>query len=333
MPPTPKYCSQCAAAVESRVVAGNPRLVCPQCDTVFYDNPIPVAAAVVLNERRQVLLVKRKRAPHQGDWCLPMGFVESGETITAAAVRELREETGLEGHVVRLLEVDSLPNDELGDALIVTFELHKIAGTELPGDDAEEVRYFPLSQCPPLPFSSNERALRICAQTHLESWAIQDSFVTLQAREDKVMLSDGLVTMIEAHCPDIVGHWLEEVRNSPTTRAYHHLDPAHLTERATTAITQFSRWLKGSEAIKEVRDFYRAIGAERRDQNFALTETISVLTLLKKHIWDFTLSHSARERPIDLYRCLELGRRIAMFFDQAVYHAARGYEACPDAGK
>lgn len=327
MPMKPSYCARCGQAVVTRVVSGRSRVVCPACETVFYENPLPVAASVVLNDRREVLLVKRRRAPHQGMWCLPMGFAEMGETIAAAALRELQEETGVEARVLRLLEADSATSSHYGDLLIVTFEMQKIGGSERPGDDAEETRYFPIEQLPPLAFGSNETALDACVAAHQESWAIQDSFVTLQADEDQGMLSDELVALIQDRADEVAGLWLLDVRTNPTTPSYQAIDPDQLLERATLAISMFGRWLKGDEAPDEVRAFYRVVAKERRTQGFRVHELLSAIALLKKHVWTFARSRSRLERPIDAYRMLELSRRVAVFFDKATYHAAREFAA------
>ncbi len=164
------YCSECGQAVTTPVLHGRSRRACSACGVVFFQNPLPVAAAVVLNARREVLLVKRRRPPHQGLWCLPRGFAEIGETIAEAAGRELREEAGIQAEVVRLLDADSLPTDHYGDLLIITFEMQKTGGQEQPGDDAEEAGYFPLDGLPPIAFSSNEKALQICAAGHAQDW-------------------------------------------------------------------------------------------------------------------------------------------------------------------
>ena len=100
-------------------------------------------------------------------------------------------------------------------------------------------------------------------------------------------------------------------------------------DRGFTAVSQFGRWLKGNEADAEVRAFYRALGRERREQGFQFNELLSSLTLLRKHVWTYARSYGVWERPIDAYRVLELNRRIALFFDKALYHSARGYEG-PD---
>lgn len=326
MPVKPKYCSQCGGTVETRLIEDRERTVCPGCGTIFYENPLPVAAAVVLNEQREVLLVRRKREPHKGAWCLPMGFAELGETIGEAARRELREETGITARIVRLLDADSFESEHYGDLLIVTFEMQKVSGEERPGDDAEEVRYFPIEDHPRLAFRSNETALRVCAAGHLEAWAIQDSFLTLQEDASGRMLSDALVTLIEQRADEISRLWLADVRSNPTTLSYRRVDAAQLRERATTAISQFGRWLKGDEAADEVTAFYWTLGRDRGAAGFKVHEVLSSLTLLKKRIWDFVRSQDVWEQPIDVYRVLELSRRVAAFFDKAMYHTVRGFE-------
>jgi len=325
MPVKPKYCARCGQPVATREVDGRPRVVCPNCETVFYENPLPVAACVLLNERREALLVKRQREPHRGKWCLPMGFAETGETIAAAALRELREEASVEARVLRLLDVDSTHSGYYGDLLIVTFEMQKIGGNERPGDDAEEVRYFPIEKHPPLAFSSNRKALRACAAAHEEAWAIQDSFRTLQSAEDKAMLSDELVALIQDRADEVAGLWLIDVRTNATTSSYQMIDPDQLMERATAAISQFSRWLKGDVTPNEIKGFYRMVAKEREAQGLRVHELLSAVALLKKHVWTFVRAQSSWERPIDAYRMLELSRRIALFFDKAMYHAAREF--------
>jgi len=327
MPLKPKYCSQCSHAVVLQTVNGRPRPVCPACGTVHYENPLPVAASVVLNSSREVLLVRRQREPYQGSWCLPMGFAELGETIVAAAQRELREETGLDSCVVRLLAADSFESSHYGDLLIVTFELRKMGGHERPGDDAEEVRYFPIARCPPLAFVSNERALQACVAAHQEEWEIRDSFVVLQCAADKAMLSDVLVTLIEQRATEVARLWLADVRTNPTTLGYHRLDAGPLLERARSAISQFGQWLKGDEVADDVKSFYHALANERRAQGCRAHEVLSSLTLLKKHLWAFAQSQGVWQRPVDVYRVLELSRRMAVFFDQAAYRVCRTFDA------
>jgi ADP-ribose pyrophosphatase YjhB (NUDIX family) len=331
MPLNPKYCSQCGGGLEQRFIDGRQREVCATCKKVFYRNPLPVAATVVLNAQREVLLVKRRQEPQKGEWCLPIGFAELDETIAQAALRELREEAGIAGRVLRLLDVDSYSSDYYGDLLIVTFEIAKTGGSEAPGDDAEEVAYFPIDALPPLAFTSNERAIAACREVHREEWAIHDSFTSLHDDESGAaaaeLLSDALVLMIRDHAAEIAATWLAEVRENPTTPSYRTYDPERLLPLAEEALSQFGRWLHGEEVAPETREFYRRLGARRRAEGFALHEVVSSLTLVRKHVWLFARRRGIWERPIDVYRVLELDRRLVLFFDRAVYQTIKGYES------
>lgn len=324
-----KYCSQCGHAVAARLVGDRPRLVCSQCETIHYENPLPVAASIVFNDRREILLVRRANDPHKGEWCLPMGFAEVGETISQAALRELQEEAGITARPRRLIDADSMDSAHYGDLLIVTFEMEKTGGAECAGDDASEVRYFPIGWHPTLAFNSNERALKRCVAAHLEDWEIQDSFVMLQGEPGHTLLSDALVETIEHGAKEIAAHWLADIQSNPTTPSYRTLAAQHLRDRAMVAVSQFGRWFQGDETASEVRAFYEAVGYERRAQGFPIHEVVSSLTLLKKHVWMYACTQRFRDRPIEAYRILELSQRMALFFDRAVYHATRAYDARP----
>ena len=326
MPLVPRFCSQCGAALVESIVDARAREVCPACGTVFYRNPLPVAAALVLNEKREVLLVRRRRPPLPGSWCLPMGFAELGETIAEAALRELREEAGLDGHIIRLLDVHSYNSDFYGDLLIVTFEVEKTGGTEAPGDDAEETSYFSLEGMPQLAFPANQCAVEACRETYREEWAIRDSFETLHTEGTAEMLSDALVEVIRDHAGEIADRWLTEVQSNPTTPSYRHAEPVELQRNAARALAQLSRWLRGDSAEAEIRTFYRAIGSERHAGGFGLHEVLSSLMLLRKQVWMYARDQGLWRRPLEVYRVLELDRRLVLFFDRAMYDTAKGYE-------
>lgn len=323
-----RFCARCGAPLETRTIGGQAQRVCTACGSVVIANPRPLVAAVVLNDRREVLLVRRQRG-RTGEpvWTLPMGLVAADESIPAAAARSLREQTGLEASMARLLDTDLCETPDFGAALVVTLEMARRAGTETPGPQVAELGYFPLSSHPALACGSHERALRICAETHLEDWAIRDSFERLQADDAKVMLSDALVTLIRERAEEIARVWIADICENPSTARYCNVDQQQLFERATTALSQFSRWLSGRQADQEVCDFYFRIGTERRAEGFGVHEVLSALMLLKKHTWSFARNHGVWERPIDVYRVLELNRRMAAFFDKAMYHVARGFAA------
>ena len=101
----PTYCLQCAKSLVEREDGGLRRLVCPQCDYVFYDNPVPVVAALVEHEG-EVILARNKGWPETW-YGLVTGFLERGETSEEGVLRELKEELDLDGEIVALIGVYS----------------------------------------------------------------------------------------------------------------------------------------------------------------------------------------------------------------------------------
>ena len=169
------YCPQCSGRISEKPEGDRPRDYCESCDLFFYDNPLPVASTIITSDRT-VLLVKRKNKPHKGKWCLPSGFAESGESIESAALRELEEETGVKGRIIDFVSADSIYSMFYGDLLFLTFEAEHIAGEIAAGDDAIDVKFFPLDKLPELAFKSNIKAIEIFILGKQEYWAIIDSF-------------------------------------------------------------------------------------------------------------------------------------------------------------
>ena len=105
------YCSQCGAKVALKVPAGDnlPRFVCDTCLVIHYQNPRIVAGCIPEWEDR-ILLCRRAIEPQYGLWTLPAGFMENGETIEQAALRETREEAEADVELTSLYTVFSIPH-------------------------------------------------------------------------------------------------------------------------------------------------------------------------------------------------------------------------------
>ncbi|MCI4365729.1 MAG: NUDIX hydrolase, partial [Thermoplasmata archaeon] len=96
-----------------------------------------LAVDAVWIRRGRVLLVRRGRTPFRGEWALPGGFVEIGETVEAAVLRELKEETGLVGKLGRLVGVYSDPGrDPRKHTVSVVYTILGAGGLPHGGDDA-----------------------------------------------------------------------------------------------------------------------------------------------------------------------------------------------------
>lgn len=144
-----RYCPMCGTPLKSGVVEGKERQFCPSCDFVDYKNPLPVALAIPTRNRR-FLLIKRGLPPRKGAWGFPSGFIETGETPEEACLRELREETGVSGEVVRLVGVIRLEDKELyGDMLVVMYLVRVGDGEPTPGEEAEDAKFFDIDELPP----------------------------------------------------------------------------------------------------------------------------------------------------------------------------------------
>jgi 8-oxo-dGTP diphosphatase len=329
---TKLFCNYCHGSLIVSRLEGKERQVCESCGQIYYENPLPVVSVIVANEKRELLLVKRAREPAKDMWCFPIGFAESGESIENAAMRELREEAGIDGKILQILDVFSEHNEIYGEVLVVSFEAERMSGVELAGDDAIDCAYFPLANLPKLAFSSQERALQKFISLKSETWNMSDSFQKLvqetlegETPASGKLLSDELVKVIGENAARIVDLWLSDVSTNPSTKRYRDLDPADLLSRAMVIIGEFDAWLRGAKSENELKRFYISLGRQRGDEMVPLEELISAISLLKKHIFRFTSSTGVWYRLVDIYRVLELGERLVYFFDRAIYYAVVGY--------
>ena len=142
-----KYCPLCGSDLAEKHVDGRARLVCRSCDFVHYQNPVPAAGVIVVEDGR-VLLVKRKFEPRVGGWTLPAGFVERDEDAAGCAVREMKEETNLYVELTRLFNVYSAFDDPRTAVVLVLFVGRKTGGGLRCGDDASDAQYFELDNLP-----------------------------------------------------------------------------------------------------------------------------------------------------------------------------------------
>lgn len=105
--------------------------------------------AVVINSKKEVLLVKRVYPPYKNRWCLPGGFVELGETTEKTCMRECFEETGIKIKIIRLVGVYSEPRrDPRGHVVGVEFLAKPLSGNVRTSNETRDVRFFPASKLP-----------------------------------------------------------------------------------------------------------------------------------------------------------------------------------------
>jgi ADP-ribose pyrophosphatase YjhB (NUDIX family) len=165
-----RFCPVCAGTLEKRLLkAGDPeRLVCAACGFVFYLDPkVAVGTIIRLDagatagavQSNRVVLVRRAIEPGYGRWVFPGGYVDRGEPIEVAAVREAREESGLE---VRLDGLVSLYSYAGRAPVIIVYAATAIGGALCADDECSEARVFGMDDIPwdELAFRSTREALR-----------------------------------------------------------------------------------------------------------------------------------------------------------------------------
>jgi len=150
------FCPQCATRVVERLVEGKGRLACPACNFIAFADP-KVAATVLVEREGAILLVRRSIEPARGKWCFPGGYVDFGEDPVVAAIRECREEVGLDIAELRLLDVSFN-----GRVIVITYGA-SVDGTSepAPADDADMAAWFVPPSLPPLAFPGVEQAIAV----------------------------------------------------------------------------------------------------------------------------------------------------------------------------
>lgn len=118
--------------------------------------PALTVDCVVFDEAGRLLLIERGHQPFEGQYALPGGFVDVGETVEAAALRELKEETGLDGRLISLIGVYSDPSrDPRGHTVAVAF-LIETEGEPHAGDDAASAAFVADWRTQKLAFDHNQ---------------------------------------------------------------------------------------------------------------------------------------------------------------------------------
>ena len=151
------YCSTCGEENNFSNIDGAIRYHCQKCKTIHYQNPKPTATLICL-KNDEILFVKRAFDPGKGEWSLPGGFLELGETLEQGAIRELKEETNLDGEVIKLIGNCSYFNSIFGDILLLGLEIKVDHWENLSaGDDALDAKLFKIEDCPPLIFECHQK--------------------------------------------------------------------------------------------------------------------------------------------------------------------------------
>lgn len=165
-----RFCPRCGGPLLSQVLkTGDPaRLVCDACGFVLYLDPkVAVGTIIRLPEAGdRLVLVRRAISPGHGLWVFPGGYVDRGEPLETAAIREAREECGLEVRLDGLVNLYSYPGRT---PVIIVYAATMTGGTLVHDEESLEVRAFGPDEIPwsELAFRSTDEALRDYLAGHL----------------------------------------------------------------------------------------------------------------------------------------------------------------------
>jgi len=159
--PDYKFCPKCGGALQRRIVEAHdprPRLVCTSCGFIFYIDP-KVAVGTVVRGEKGFLLLRRAIEPGYGKWVFPGGYVDRGESLEGAAVREALEETGLD---VRLGPLVNIYSYSMRGIIMIIYEAEAAAGDPKVNMESLELRWAGPSEIPwdDLAFPSTRSAFR-----------------------------------------------------------------------------------------------------------------------------------------------------------------------------
>lgn len=158
------FCQQCGQPTHEALHDGRMRPVCSSCGAVTYLDP-KLAVAVLIVEDDRVLLGKRADHTREpGKWSFPAGFVERGEVVEAAAIRETVEETGLTVTLGPILSLLSSPGETVA---LAVYTATSFSGKLAPRDDLVELRWWSLDQLPDLAFDHDSDIIKLWQSSSL----------------------------------------------------------------------------------------------------------------------------------------------------------------------
>jgi ADP-ribose pyrophosphatase YjhB (NUDIX family) len=156
-----KYCPTCAGPLEGRrIKEGDPeRLVCTRCGQVLYLDPKVAVGTIIRTVDGRLVLVRRAIEPGYGLWVFPGGYVDRGEAVTGAAIREAREEAGLDVELEELVNIYSYGTRSL---IVIVYSARVVGGELCTDEECLEAALFRPEEIPwdRLAFHSTAQALR-----------------------------------------------------------------------------------------------------------------------------------------------------------------------------
>lgn len=155
------YCPHCTEKLALHKEFNRPSCPNNECGYIYWNNPVPVVATLVhydgnyLQPSAGLVIIQRGIDPCKGRWALPGGYINPYESPKAAAIRETKEETGLDVIVDKIIHTDAVGSNQI----IIIYRGIPIGGKLISGDDAMDAKIVTYENLPPICFSTHKIAI------------------------------------------------------------------------------------------------------------------------------------------------------------------------------
>ncbi len=292
-------------------VEGRSRWQCPSCGYVQYENPVP-GVGILIEHGGKLVLVQRDRPPRQGEWALPSGFIEADESVEQAAVREAREETGLDIELIELFGVYSFPEGPPRSGLIIFYRAQPLdVHTLQAGDDARAVALFAPDEFPPICFRTHREVIARWREVHQQMAPGNEvigpsGMLVRRVRPDDYEQVVRLMKLIPAEAamtPAEGEHVLAELRSNTSLEVWVVESDAH--ELVAFCALSFAK------TLSETRAWLDALAVETGFRRRGVGRTLFELAMRRARTRgaDQLLVDSSRGSPVaqDFYRAVGFG--------------------------
>jgi len=159
------FCPKCGGELQYRDYEDIGRLTCMSCGYIFYENPVVGIAGILLNDKNEIFLGRRKNGVYAGKWCIPCGYVEYHEDIRDGLRREFMEETGLDIEITGIAAVQSNFHDSENHTVGIWFHVRSLKGHIRAGDDLDMLCFFNLHEIPEMAFPTDIEVIKMLRES------------------------------------------------------------------------------------------------------------------------------------------------------------------------
>jgi hypothetical protein len=135
-----------------------------------------------------------------------------------------------------------------------------------------------------------------------------------------------LVDLIESNADELTTNYVLSIQRDQRMPRYQGFDQKEIFKRAYRVYSQLGRWISRETTKEEVKDYWTALGRQRKREKFPFSEIVLSLCHIRRVLWEKVQAEGVLDTALDLYQAMDLHQRVVLFFDRAMYFAAVGYE-------